>query len=176
MRPRPFRAETAGVIAGGDQQAGHGVGSGPIQGEQRGSGLHDERGEQVVDAFDEFNIALCGSGLAAQATYRVNDLTARILFGHRLWVEASRRKERFIGLEPVELRHVADANEVWVNLIIPERALVWRGRSKQSVVLDGGLAPDFDYVKGNRRVGVGCGRSATSFPTGDTGNLRPPPI
>jgi hypothetical protein len=105
------------------------------------------RGQPTVNAFDEFSIALSGSGLAAQQRYRVSELMAQILFGHRLWVEASRRRERFVGLEGVELRHISTANQVWANLVVPERALIWRGRSKESVVRDGDLAPDFDFVR-----------------------------
>ena len=106
------------------------------------------QGRLVINAFDEFNVALAGSGLTQQVTYPVADITAQILFGHRLWAEASRRKERFIGLDRIEIRHTPDSKQVWVNLVIPERALVWRGRSKASVISDGDLAPDFDYVRG----------------------------
>jgi hypothetical protein len=88
-------------------------------------------------------------------TYDLTDLMAQVLFGHRLWAEAGRRKERFIGLDSVEFRHVAETNHVWINLIAPERALVWRGRSKQSVVDEGHLSPEFDYVRGTVDSGDG---------------------
>jgi hypothetical protein len=112
-------------------------------------------GQLTVNAFDEFLIALSGTGLQGPVTYEVSDLMAQVLFGHRLWAEGARRKERFIGLERVEFRHVAEANQVWINLMIPEGALVWRGRSKQSVVDLGHLSPDFDYVRGTVEMGSG---------------------
>ncbi len=108
----------------------------------------ERHGRPVVNAFDELNIVLAGAGLGTTATYAVKDLMSQILFGHRLWVEASRRKERFIGLDRIEFRHIPDRNQVWANLVAPERALVWRGRSKTTVVAEGHLHPHFDYVRG----------------------------
>ncbi len=106
------------------------------------------QGSLTVNAYDEFRIALSRSGLAGDASYSLNELMAQTLFRHRLWVEASRRKERFIGIEGVELRHIKDTSEVWVNIIVPERALVWRGRSKTEVLSAADLSDDFDFVRG----------------------------
>jgi hypothetical protein len=106
------------------------------------------QGQSAVNAYDEFNLALTGSGLTAPTTFPVSELMAQVLFGHRLWVEAARRRERFIGIERIEFRHIKDQGQVWVNIVVPEGALVWRGRAKEEVLEKGGLKGEFDFVWG----------------------------
>lgn len=102
-----------------------------------------------INAYDELLVALTGgSGVGTKTKYPLADLLSQILFGHRLWVEATRRKERFVGLERVELQHVKKANSIWINLVVPESSLVWRGLAKRTVVEKANLRPDFDFVRG----------------------------
>jgi hypothetical protein len=108
----------------------------------------NSRGDHTVNAFDMFNSCISQSRLEVSTIYRVQELMAQTVFGHRLWVEASNRRERFIGIEKVELLHDEQNRESWVNIVVPERALVWRHRPKKEVLSQGHLAPAFDFVRG----------------------------
>ena len=52
MRPGRLGPQPCGVVSGGDQEQGGGVGADAVQGEQAGGAGGDERDDQLVQALE----------------------------------------------------------------------------------------------------------------------------
>ncbi len=104
--------------------------------------------EGKVNVFRELGNAL-GSGPPATGPKMVDQLLTQVVVGHRLWRQATMGRERFIGLERVEMRQDESAKEMWLRLLI-RREDLWRfGLSHKGVLKRSQLEPEFREVKGD---------------------------
>jgi YaaC-like Protein len=101
-----------------------------------------------VNVFDELHQCLMGARLASATSFDVSSLMAQCLFGHRLWVVASARRERFIEVDSVEVLHDQANRQLWINLAINAEALRRRGYGVTEVLNLGDLQPDWEAVRG----------------------------
>jgi YaaC-like Protein len=79
-----------------------------------------------VSMFDEFLEAVGDARLVAEQVFRVRDLVAGSLIGHRLWCEAANRSDRFLRLRRIRVMHDAIGKRVWL------RATMRRGSRSRS--------------------------------------------
>lgn len=68
--------------------------------------------------FDEMKAVLTGAHLAATARYDLPSLLPQVLSGHRLWAQASGKKERFIALHEVQFMHNQNTNDIWIRFYL----------------------------------------------------------
>ncbi len=69
---------------------------------------------KTINMFDEFMEAIEGTRLTAKTTYRVHDLIACSLIGHRLWCDATKRGDRFLKVRPIEIVHDEASKTIWL--------------------------------------------------------------
>lgn len=70
------------------------------------------------EVFDEFLRALRGSGLQQDTDFQLVNLLPQALPGHRLWAEATGKRERFISLYEARFREDAVGRRVWLSLCL----------------------------------------------------------
>lgn len=98
-----------------------------------------------VSAVDELHVALTGAQVPT-TPIPVRELIAQSVVAHRLWREASKRKERFLTAEHVLLRHDPDAKSIWATLCVRADTMKARGRGVAETAREAGLAPLFRAV------------------------------
>lgn len=69
---------------------------------------------QEVSIFDEFLKAIGEQPLKTTKTFRVHDLIACSLIGHRLWCDAVGRVDRFLRLTRIDLMHDKNGKKLWL--------------------------------------------------------------
>jgi hypothetical protein len=79
--------------------------------------------------------------------YPVAELLPQVVVGHRLWCEATARRERFVGLEKVQIMQDKDASELWLRLYLSRADLDRYGISHKRLVREGGLEGQFREVE-----------------------------
>jgi hypothetical protein len=100
-----------------------------------------------VNVFKELSICL-GLGSPPSGPYPVENLMSQVVVGHRLWRQASREKERFVGLHKVEMRQDKATSEMWLRLLVLRSDLDRFSLSQKTVLEEGRLARDFQKVMG----------------------------
>jgi hypothetical protein len=69
--------------------------------------------------FDEFLIAIYGSGLPSpKKEFDIINLLPQVVAGHRLWCEASGKRERFIAIEDVKIINNEKDQQLWLQMHI----------------------------------------------------------
>lgn len=101
-----------------------------------------------VNVFRELSQAL-GSGLPPTGPKKVADLMRQVVVGHRLWRQATRGTERFIGLHSVELRQNPSTHEMWLRVLVQREDFGRFGITHKDVLERSGLAEDFHEVEGD---------------------------
>ena len=101
-----------------------------------------------INLFDELLKIFKPAGLGPdRVEIKLSDVCAQILLGHRLWCKAATRKERFINVEHVAMRHNTEDNEIWANIELsrPDYA---RLRYNQNDLLEKtGMTGEFSLVE-----------------------------
>jgi hypothetical protein len=100
-----------------------------------------------VNVFAELADRL-GSGLPSSGPRPVEELMSQVVVGHRLWREAARAREGFVGLHRVELRQDLERSEMWLRLLVLREDFGRFGRSHKEVRIGAGLEPNFHEVAG----------------------------
>jgi hypothetical protein len=90
-----------------------------------------------VNMFDEFMGAIDGNRLKAQTTYRVHDLIACSLIGHRLWCDATKRGDRFLKVHPIEILHDLGNKMIWLRAGMQSGARSKAGISSSDIAKKG---------------------------------------
>jgi hypothetical protein len=78
--------------------------------------------------------------------YSVTDLFAQAPVGHRLWREATGRKERFVGVESTEIAQDTAAKTIWLRLYFSRADLGRYGITHQRLLNESGLNASFGEV------------------------------
>lgn len=103
--------------------------------------------QNKINMFAELSARL-GSGTPPSGPRTVEELMSQVVVGHRLWRQAATARERFVGLDRVELRQNLAASEMWLRLLVRREDFGRFGRSHKEVRKCGGLATDFHEVAG----------------------------
>lgn len=101
--------------------------------------------------------------------YDVIDLLPQVVIGHRLWREATRRAERFVGLDELEVVRQESTKEIWLRLYVSRDSLSRYGITHKRLLDESGLRSRFAEVVSPRGPEVIC--LEQSSPGGYT--LRP---
>jgi hypothetical protein len=101
-----------------------------------------------VNVFRELSKTL-GFGLPPTGPQQVEDLMRQVVVGHRLWRQATRGAERFIGLESIELRQDSGAGEMWLRFLLQREDFGRFGVSHKEVLERSGFSEEFHEVKGD---------------------------
>ena len=105
-------------------QAHHGLSPkilSPQHGEMRGAQLKaypSPASNGKLNVFDEFYQALSNKGLTKQMSFDLVKLLPQVVTGHRLWVQASDKKERFVAIEEIESVEDQGKKEIWLRLYL----------------------------------------------------------
>ena len=70
----------------------------------------------VLQNFSEFRNALIGNQIHAKISLRLQEILPQIVPGHRLWSQASGRKERFIALHDIHFCSDSTVKTMWLRL------------------------------------------------------------
>lgn len=100
-----------------------------------------------VSVFAELSRRL-GTGSPATGPKEVEDLMAQVVVGHRLWRQATGARERFIGIERVEMRQDRSNSCMWLRLVIRREDFDRFDFTHKFVRESGGLGEEFHEVKG----------------------------
>jgi YaaC-like protein len=100
-----------------------------------------------VGVFAELSRRL-GTGTPATGPRKVEDLMAQIVVGHRLWRQATGARERFIGIEKIEMRQDVENSRMWLRLLIYREDFDRFDFTHKFVRESGGLGSEFHEVKG----------------------------
>lgn len=108
-----------------------------------------------LNIFHEFLRSATGKGLPAQQTYRMRDVLASSLVGHRLWTEAVDSQDRFLKLIDVEIMHGNASKTLWLRAHIKKSSLSKNGFT-QAEVSRGGFSAEWRAVRlrGNEKTDV----------------------
>lgn len=87
--------------------------------------------------FHEFMKTAVGYDVAAKRTFRIHDLIASSLIGHRLWCDAIQRQDCFLRLAGIDILHSPSSKEIWLRLRIPVAAITRCGVNKGTVTARG---------------------------------------
>jgi len=74
--------------------------------------------KKEINIYDSFMDALGYQKLSTKSKFPIKELLAQTVAGHRLWKEATRRKERFIPVNEVRFKNNHSNLKLWVNLYI----------------------------------------------------------
>lgn len=105
--------------------------------------------QNKTNLYDTFHRSLFGVAVGNQKlTYTVAELMPQSVVGHRLWCEsfAQERRERFISPARISLLEDGAAKIVWSVVEFAHDDLKRLDRSLQSIKLESGLSPDWDFV------------------------------
>ncbi len=102
--------------------------------------------------FDDFILALNGSGYPKKRMYEVAKLIPQIVTGHRIWSVSVKQNERFIGLERIEYVHNKTENEIWLRFYVYSDALSRLKLSRKRFLDRTMLVNDFHTVKCNDSI------------------------
>jgi hypothetical protein len=103
------------------------------------------RSGKDVSALDELHCALTGTQVPAR-NVPVRELIAQSVAAHRLWCEAANRRERFLAVEHIRLRHDPKGKSIWAVLQLRADTMRARGRGLNETLREAALAPAFHSV------------------------------
>lgn len=74
-------------------------------------------GELKINLFEELLKIFKPAGLPeSPVEIKIRDISSQVLLGHRLWCHAANRKERFVNVEHIAMKHDKEDNEIWANI------------------------------------------------------------
>jgi YaaC-like Protein len=100
-----------------------------------------------INVFHEFLKAVSGSGLGQVASLPVPQLLPQVVPGHRLWVAASGKRERFLGVERVTFMRDAKAKKIWLRLHVYSDNLAIVGLTHAKLLSQTDLAGSWKEVR-----------------------------
>lgn len=100
-----------------------------------------------VNIFRELSKAL-DSGVAPTGPKKVDDLINQVVVGHRLWRQATRGAEQFVGVQ-IELRQDTAARAMWLRFLVQREDFGRFGLTHKEVLMRSGLAGEFHEVEGD---------------------------
>ena len=124
---------------------GHAISSSELQFQRSGT--------SSISALDGLHRVLEGQQLPA-GRVPVAELVAQSVVAHRLWREAANRKERFLAVDRVLLRHDGVAKSIWATLEVRADTMKSRGRGISETVTKASLSPAFRAVADSDVDGV----------------------
>ena len=107
-------------------------------------------GEGVVkiNLFDELLKIFRPLGLAPERVeIKMSDVFSQILLGHRLWCKAATRKERFINVEHVAMRHNKEDHEIWANIELSRPDFARLPYNQNDLLEKTGMGDEFSLVE-----------------------------
>lgn len=110
--------------------------------------------------FDELRKAITGHGTTTVTEYNLPQLLPQILPGHRLWAQATQKKERFITLQDIEFWHNPESRDIWLNLFFFSDDLSRLGVTHRKLLSESGLFSSFREVACTKELN---GRSLICF-------------
>jgi hypothetical protein len=99
--------------------------------------------------FRELIEILGYSAPAGGSEYVASELMAQVVIGHRLWREATRKPERFLVIEQIQLMHAKPSKEIWLRLHVDWPTMQRHGMRQVNLLADSGLAATFTLHKAN---------------------------
>jgi hypothetical protein len=99
-----------------------------------------------TSAWDELHKIFAGRVSTALAL-PVSELAAQSIIGHRLWREASGRRERFLPIERIAFVQDKAKKEIWTTIEVRSELLSRRGRGAKEVLNKSGLGSSFRVVE-----------------------------
>ena len=99
-----------------------------------------------LNIYHEFLMSASGTGLTGPQTYKMRDVLASSLIGHRLWTEAVVSEDRFLKLVSVEIMHGVVSKTLWLRVHINKSSLSKHGLT-QTTVTNGGFGPGWKSVR-----------------------------
>lgn len=106
-----------------------------------------------VSALDEMHYALTGSRVTP-GNLPIRELIAQSVAAHRLWCEAANRRERFLAVEHIRLRHDPGGKIIWIVLQVRADTMRARGRGLTETLREASLQQTFRAVATSFRGGV----------------------
>ena len=104
-----------------------------------------QRSGADVSALDELHFSLTGAHVPT-SRIPVRELIAQSVVGHRLWREAANRRERFVSVEQVRLRHEVATKRIWATVQVRHDTLSIRRRGVSETVREADLSAQFHAV------------------------------
>lgn len=102
------------------------------------------------NTFANFLDALSGNKLKARYEYDVVNLLPQIVAGHRLWCDASGKRERFISLERVDMMENENDKTIWLMLQVFADDLSRLGVSHKALLTESGLKGKWREVESGK--------------------------
>jgi hypothetical protein len=97
--------------------------------------------------FSDFARAIGGGQLTLKTEYKLVEVFPQILTGHRLWCSAQQARERFVGIESINILYQPGSNrDVWVRIRISEGDLAPVGVANSDVIARSGLSDGWRLV------------------------------
>jgi hypothetical protein len=101
-----------------------------------------------IQVFHELALAIGGGGAipANNTRFDMTSLMPQIVPGHRLWIEASSYRERFISLQRIEFRKNPSAREIWIRIFLFADDLLRVNLGHQDFLMQAQLSNSFYEV------------------------------
>lgn len=106
----------------------------------------DSRGNCNLNMFDEFLRSIGGSALRGRTRFGLSMLIPQIVPGHRLWVDASNAKERFLTPSNIAFMENKTAKEVWLRMYFRSEGLTRLHLTHKTVFKQSGLSNAWQQV------------------------------
>lgn len=144
IRVRGFSGDLARAVHG-VQNYHSGAGDAPADFEVIVEG--EGEGQERVSVFAELSRRL-GAPASLAGPKKVEDLMGQVVVGHRLWRQAAGARERFIGIEKIEMRQHRPSSRMWLRLRIRREDFDRFDFTHKFVRESSGLDTEFHEVKG----------------------------
>jgi hypothetical protein len=106
--------------------------------------------------FQQLLNDLEGNAAVLNADLRLGSLLPQILPGHRLWCYGAKRRERFVPIEHLDMRHEPRAKQVWVNVYLNKDDLDRLDISGSTALTESDLSADFQLADDPARGDCVC--------------------
>jgi hypothetical protein len=103
--------------------------------------------EAKINVFDDFLQELRGTGLTSATKFNLVSVMPQIVPGHRLWMAASGKPERFVSIQRIEFAQATGSNDLWVNVVLDKADLTRLSCSQARCVSESGLLPKWLSVQ-----------------------------
>lgn len=97
--------------------------------------------------FSEFQNALTGQQIAQPIELNLPELLPQIVPGHRLWAQASRKKERFIAIHDIQFWSNSNTQQMWLKFHFIADDFHRLGQTFNGFLEDAGFANAFRQVQ-----------------------------
>lgn len=103
--------------------------------------------------FSEFQNALVGHQIPAKISLRLSEVLPQIVPGHRLWSQASGRKERFIAIHDIHFCNDPATKTMWLRLFFVAEDLHRLKLPYNELLSTTGLSGNFEQVQCVEKLG-----------------------